>query len=58
MGLYGEIIPELKRGDYQPYRHTNHALSHLYHAIQSNLAYYRVSCAKDWISVNCGTTKK
>ena len=31
--LYGEIIPELERGDYRPYRRTNHALYHLYHGI-------------------------
>ena len=28
--LYGEIIPELKLGNYRPYRCTSHALSHLY----------------------------
>ena len=32
--LYGEIILELYRGDYRPYRRTNHAQSHLYHDIQ------------------------
>ena len=43
--LYRQIIPELKRGDYRPYKRTNHALSHLYHDIQG----------KDCVSVDCGT---
>ena len=56
--LYGEI----KRGDYRPYRLTNHALyrltnhalSHLYHKNSVDLAYDGVSRAKDWVSVDCG----
>ena len=53
--LYGEIIPELQRGDYRPYRRTNHTLSHLYHNNQFRPAHYGVSRAKDWVSVDCGT---
>ena len=55
MRLYGEIIPELKRGDYRPYRCTNHALSHLYHNKQCRPCTLRNISAKDWVSVNCGT---
>ena len=47
--LYGEIIPELKRGDNRPHRRTNHALSSV------DLAYYGISLAKDWVSGDCGT---
>ena len=47
--LYGEIII-----DYRPYRRTNHALSHLYHNNQCRP--YGVSRAKDWVSVDCGTS--
>ena len=43
--LYGEITPELYRGDYRPYRRTNHALSHLYHNNQFRPCTLRsVSC--------------
>ena len=53
MRLYGEIIPELQRGDYRPYM-----LCHTWSMISSaDLAHYGVSRAKDWISVNCGTRK-
>ena len=39
--------PQLKRGDYRPCRHTNQALSHLYHDIQCRyLARDGVSRAK------------
>ena len=55
MRLYGELIPELKLGvklgDYRPYRLANHALSHLYMISSVDLAHYRVSRAKDWVSV-------
>ena len=50
------IIPELKLGDYRPYRRTNHALSHFCTMISSvDLAHYGVSHAKDWVSLDCGT---
>ena len=45
--LYGEIILELKRGDYQPYRRINHALSHLYHNNNYRPLYYGVFRAID-----------
>ena len=51
MRLYGELIPELKLGDYRPYRLANHALSHLYMISSVDLAHYRVSRAKNWVSV-------
>ena len=47
MRLYGER-------DYRPYRRTNHALSHLYHDIQCR--HLEVTCAKDWVSVDGGTS--
>ena len=47
MCLYGEKIPELYRGDYRPYRRTNHALSHLYHNIQCRPCTVRsISCER------------
>ena len=52
---YGEIIPELKRGDYRPYRRTNHALSHCTTITIVDFAHYGVSRAKDWVLVDCGT---
>ena len=52
--LNGEIISELYRGDYRPYRRTNHALTCI--TITSvDLAHYGVSRAKVWVSVDCGT---
>ena len=43
--LYGEIIPELKRGDYRPYMRTNHTLSRLYHDIKCRPCTLRgISC--------------
>ena len=51
MSQYRETI------DYRWHRHTNHALSHLYHDIQCRLAHYHygVISAKDWVFVNSGT---
>ena len=47
MRLYGEIIPDLKLGDYQPNRRTNHALSHLYHDNQCRPCTLRsISCLR------------
>ena len=55
MRLYGEIIPELKRGDYRPYR----AQTMLYLTCTTitsvDLALYGVSRAKDCVSVDCDT---
>ena len=51
--LYGEIIPELWRGDYRPYRRTNNALSHLYH--NNHITEYlmlKIGCL--WIVVQVG----
>lgn len=45
LGLYGEIIAELKLGDYQPHRLTYHALSHLCHDIK----------CRGWVSVDYGS---
>ena len=44
-----------KLGDYRPYRRTN--MLYLTCTIISSvdLAHYGVSCAKDWVSVDCGT---
>ena len=56
MRLYGEIVPELRRGDYRPYRRTN-ILCLICTMISSvDLAHYGVSHAKDWVSVDCGTS--
>ena len=56
MRLYGEIIPELWRGDYRPYLRTNHALTCT--MISSvDLAHYGIPCANDWVSVDCGTSQ-
>ena len=33
----------------------NHAISYLYHDIQCRPCTLRVSRAKDWLSVDCGT---
>ena len=49
MRLYGEIIPELKRGTQTMLHLTCTMISSV------DLAHYEVSRAKDWLSVDCGT---
>ena len=56
MRLYGEIIPELKRGDFD--RAGAQTMLYVTCTIIPSvyLAHYRVSRAKSWVSVDCGTT--
>ena len=48
--LYGEIIPELYTGAQTMLSLTCTTITSV------DLAHYRVSRAKDWISVDCGTS--
>ena len=54
--LFGEIIHEHRQVDYRSYRRTNYALSPLICSV--GLAHYGVSRAKDWVSVDCGTSER
>ena len=71
MRLYGEIIPELEHGLCACTERLSPSFSeriidrtdaqtmlYLTCTIISSvdLAYYGVSCAKDWVSVDCGTS--
>ena len=56
MRLYGETIPSfceeiIERTDAQTMLHLTCTM-----IFSVALAHYGVSCAKDWVSVDCGTT--
>ena len=55
MRLYGEIIPELSEGIID--RTGAQTMLYLTCTMKSSvdLAHYGVYCAKDWVSVDCGT---
>ena len=55
--LYGEIIHELQRVDYRPYRRMYHALTHLWHDTQRRPCTLRVSHARvaSWSSGYSGS---